>query len=102
MCVCLQDGRSDRAIDKAIELIGEWKAAFGSQSSYKAVQDMFGELEREGFFIPEPQVASAAFVKQPPEWIMGERCHMCRQEFSRLRGYFRVSSSNSVLSLEPT
>ena len=36
-------------------------------------------------------MASAAFVKQAPEWIMGERCHMCRQEFSRLRGYFRVS-----------
>ena len=81
-----------RAIDKALELIGEWKAAFGNRSGYKAVHDMFGELEREGFFIPEPQVASASFIKQPPEWVMGDRCHMCRQEFNRLKGWFPVSA----------
>lgn len=59
---------------------------------YKAVHDVFGELESEGFFIPEPEVASAAFIKQPPEWVIGDRCHMCRQEFNRLRGWFPVSA----------
>ena len=92
MCVCvLQDGRSDKAIDKALELIGEWKAAFGSRAGYKAVNEVFEELEKEGFFIPEPQVASASFIKPPPEWIIGDRCHMCRQEFNRLKGWFPVS-----------
>ena len=86
-----QDGRSDKAIDKALELIGEWKAAFGSRAGYKAVNEVFEELEREGFYIPEPQVASASFIKPPPEWIMGDRCHMCRQEFNRLKGWFPVS-----------
>lgn len=83
-----RDGRSDKAIDKALEMIGEWKAAFGSRAGYKAVNDVFGELEREGFFIPEPQVASASFIKPPPEWVMDDRCHMCRQEFNRLKGWF--------------
>ena len=94
MCVVFpQDGRSDKAIDKALELIGEWKAAFGNRAGYKAVHDMFEELEKEGFYIPEPQVASAAFMKQPPEWMMGDRCHMCRQEFNRLKGWFPVCST---------
>ncbi|CAI7990509.1 Hepatocyte growth factor-regulated tyrosine kinase substrate [Geodia barretti] len=83
-----RDGRSDKAIDKALELIGEWKAAFGSRAGYKAVNEVFEELEKEGFFIPEPQVASASFIKPPPEWIIGDRCHMCRQEFNRLKGWF--------------
>ena len=98
-CVFLQDGRSDKAIDKALELIGEWKAAFGSRSGYKAVNDVFGELEREGFFIPEPQVASAAFIKPPPEWVISDHCHMCRQEFNRLKGWFPVSHTPLFLSI---
>lgn len=98
--VCfLQDGRSDKAIDKALELIGEWKAAFGSRSGYKAVNDVFGELEREGFFIPEPQVASAAFIKPAPEWVISDHCHMCRQEFNRLKGWFPVSQTPLFLSI---
>lgn len=63
MCVS-QDGRDAKAVDKALELIGEWKMAFGSQSGYKAVHDIFGELEREGYHIPETEVASAAFIKK--------------------------------------
>ena len=38
--------------------------AFGSQSGYKAIHDVFGELEREGYHIPETEVASAAFIKK--------------------------------------
>ena len=123
--------------------------AFGQQPGFKAVYDAFSELQKEGFHIPETQVASAAFIKkvglrgdapcpmggasgqvlrpysqahsqapsftrrarsslprgggerggdtvaflplQAPEWMMGDRCCLCRQEFSRIKGYFRVS-----------
>lgn len=43
-------------MDKALELIGEWKVAFGKQSEFKAVQEVFSELEKEGYHIPETQV----------------------------------------------
>ncbi len=43
-------------MDKALELVGEWKVAFGAQANYKAVVDVFFELEREGFHVPETQV----------------------------------------------
>ena len=79
-----------KAVDKALELIGEWKAAFGDQTGYKAVNTIFAELEREGFHIPMSQVASAAFIKKPPEWVLSDRCFMCRQEFNRFKGKLRV------------
>lgn len=79
-----------KAVDKALELIGEWKTAFGDQTGYKAVNTIFAELEREGFHIPMSQVASAAFIKKPPEWTLGDRCFMCRQEFNRFKGKLRV------------
>ncbi len=44
-------------MDKALELVGEWKVAFGAQANYKAVVDVFFELEREGFHVPETQVS---------------------------------------------
>ena len=43
-------------MDKTLELIGEWKMAFGQQSGFKAVNEVFNELEREGYHIPETQV----------------------------------------------
>ena len=89
-CTVKQDGKSEKAVDKALELIGEWKVAFGQQAGYKAVYDTFSELQREGFHIPEGEIASAAFIKKPPEWVQGERCFMCRTEFNRFKGAFRV------------
>ena len=80
-------------MDKALEMIGEWKAAFGQQSGYKAVNDMFSELQRQGYHIPEAEVASAAFLKKAPEWVLGDRCYMCRNEFHRFKGAFRVRAS---------
>ena len=68
-CTFSQDGRNAKAVDKALELIGEWKVAFGSQSGYKAVNNVFGELEREGYHIPEAEVASAAFIKKVPLFL---------------------------------
>ena len=85
-----QDGKSEKAVDKALELVGEWKTAFGSQTGYKAINTVFAELEREGYHIPMAQVASAAFIKKAPEWVLGDRCFMCRQEFNRFKGKLRV------------
>ncbi len=67
-CIPLaQSGKNAVAVDKALELIGEWNSAFGQQAGYKAIHDTFGELEREGFVIPEAQVASAAFIQKVSE-----------------------------------
>lgn len=85
--------QGEKAVDKALEMIGEWKAAFGQQSGYKAVNDMFSELQRQGYHIPETEVASAAFLKKAPDWVLGDRCYMCRNEFHRFKGAFRVSLS---------
>ena len=82
--------QGEKAVDKALEMIGEWKAAFGQQSGYKAVNDMFSELQRQGYQIPEAEVASAAFLKKAPEWVLGDRCYICRNEFHRFKGAFRV------------
>ena len=86
-------------MDKALEMVGEWKAAFGQQTGYKAVNEIFSELQREGYQIPETEVASAAFIKKAPEWILGDRCYMCRTEFHRFKGAFRVRNSFLSLSL---
>lgn len=78
-------------MDKALELIGEWKMAFGEQSGYKAINTVFAELERDGYHIPMAQVASAAFIKKAPDWLLKDHCFMCRQEFNRFKGKLRVS-----------
>jgi hypothetical protein len=71
-------------------MIGEWKVAFGQQSGFKAVNEVFSELQREGYHIPETEVGSAAFMKKAPDWTLGDRCYMCRSEFHRFKGAFRV------------
>ena len=58
-------------VDKVLEILGEWKTAFGSQAAFKAVTDVFAELEREGYCIPETKVASAAFMQQVREGQRG-------------------------------
>lgn len=90
-----QNGKSEKAVDKALELIGEWKTAFGEQSGYKAINTVFSELEREGYHIPISQVASAAFIKKAPDWHLRDKCFMCRQEFNRFKGKLRVSGCGS-------
>ena len=55
---CLFPQNGGKAVDKALELVGEWKVAFGQQGDYKAIIDVFFELEREGYHIPETQVSS--------------------------------------------
>ena len=53
---------------------------------------MFSELEKSGYHIPVAAVASAAFIKKPPEWVLSDHCFMCRQEFNRFKGKLRVSA----------
>ena len=53
-----------KAVDKALEMLGEWKAAFGEDSSYKIVQTTFNDLERGGYFIPEANLASASYMQK--------------------------------------
>eukprot|EP00731_Ephydatia_muelleri_P028586 Em0020g230a len=86
----------EKAVDKALELVGEWKSAFGSQSEYKAIQDVFAELEVEGFHIPEPQVASAAFVQKPPEWKSTDSCAICHTDLKMLRRHHCRNCGNRV------
>ena len=84
-------------MDKALELIGEWKAAFGEQAGYKAINTVFSELEKNGYHIPVAPVASAAFIKKPPEWVLSDHCFMCRQEFNRFKGKMRVSGREGAV-----
>lgn len=65
--VPIQGSKGVLAVDKALELIGEWNTAFGQQAGYKAIHDAFFDLEKEGFVIPEAKVASAAFIKKVRE-----------------------------------
>lgn len=59
-----QNSSMSRAIDKVLEVLGEWKAAFGEDSSYKSVSNLFNELERGGYYIPEATLASASYIKK--------------------------------------
>lgn len=52
-------------MDKALELVGEWKVAFGQHADHKAVLDVFFELQKEGYHIPETQV-----------WLSRPLCHI--------------------------
>ena len=89
-------------MDKVLEMIGEWKVAFGQQSGFKAVNEIFSELQREGYHIPETELGSAAFMKKAPDWTLGERCYMCRSEFHRFKGAFRVSTLFPPSLLSPS
>lgn len=53
-----------KAVDKALEMLGEWKAAFGDDPIYKIVQTTFNELEKGGYFIPEANLASASYMQK--------------------------------------
>ena len=53
-----------KAVDKVLEMLGEWKAAFGDDSAYKVVQTTFSELEKGGYFIPEASLASASYMQK--------------------------------------
>lgn len=53
-----------KAVDKALEMLGEWKAAFGDDPTYKIVQTTFNDLEKGGYFIPEATLASASYMQK--------------------------------------
>ena len=53
-----------KAVDKVLEMLGEWKAAFGDDTTYKNVKTTFNELEKGGYFIPEATLASASYMQK--------------------------------------
>lgn len=59
-----QNASMSRAIDKVLEVLGEWKAAFGDDTAYKGVTTIFNELERSGYYIPEANLASASYMQK--------------------------------------
>lgn len=82
-----QDSGMSRAIDKILEVLGEWKAAFGEDSAYKGVSNVFTELERGGYYIPEATIASASYIKKVniiPYWVElideNRYSHSCLQD----------------------
>jgi growth factor-regulated tyrosine kinase substrate len=76
-----QNTSMSRAIDKVLEVLGEWKAAFGEDNAYKGIITTFNELEKEGYYIPEANLASASFMKKPPEFEESNNCYLCSKEF---------------------
>lgn len=59
-----QDSGMSRAIDKVLEVLGEWKAVFGEDSTYRGVTSVFADLEKGGYYIPEATIASASYIKK--------------------------------------
>lgn len=78
-----QDSGMAKAIDKALEMLGEWKAAFGDDSNYKVIQTIFNELEKGGYYIPEAQLASASYMQKPPTFQESDKCYLCTKEFGK-------------------
>ena len=59
-----QNAGMSRAIDKVLEVLGEWKAAFGDDTSYKPIVTIFNDLEKGGYYIPEANLASASYMQK--------------------------------------
>ena len=55
-----------RAVDKALEMIGEWRAAFRDDSAYENIHFIYSGLQLKGFIIPEVHLASASYMQEPP------------------------------------
>ena len=70
-----------RAVDKALEMIGEWRVAFGEDSAYKHVHTVYSTLEVEGFIIPEVKLASASYIQKPPKFAETKSCFFCAKDF---------------------
>ena len=59
-----QNTTMSKAIDKVLEILGEWKAAFGDDAAYKGIHNTFNELERGGYYIPQATIASASYMQK--------------------------------------
>lgn len=86
----LQDSRNDRAVNRALELMSEWRSAFGSDRNCPAIKDACQDLDRMGYIMPQVTISAAAYMEKPPAWMEGQRCCQCRTEFKRFLGKGRV------------
>ena len=58
-----QGTKMAKAVDRILELLGEWKAAFGDDNNYTRITTILNDLEKDGYFIPEAQVNTANYMK---------------------------------------
>lgn len=81
----IQEGSNmPKAVDKVLEMVGEWKVAFGDDPSYKTVVSTYFELESSGFMIPEAKLATASFMQKPPVFQEDDHCYYCRKDFGKV------------------
>ena len=72
------------AVDKALEMIGEWRAVFGDDSAYNYIHVIYSSLELKGFTFPkvDQQLASASYVLKPPAFAdTSKSCFFCSKDF---------------------
>lgn len=73
-----------KAVDKVLEMVGEWKVAFGDDQAYKQVHSLFFELESSGYMIPEAKLATASFMEKPPTFEENDHCYYCSKDFGKV------------------
>ena len=81
-----------RAVDKALEMISEWRAAFGDDLDYEHIHFIYSGLQLKGFIIPEVHLASASYMQIPPAFTEAKSCFFCTKDFG---GFTRRVSSDS-------
>jgi len=77
-------------VNRALELMSEWRSAFGSDRNTAAIKDACQDLDRMGYIMPQVTISAAAYMEKPPAWMEGQRCCQCRSEFKRFLGKGRV------------
>ena len=84
-------------MNRVLELLAEWKSAFGGESEYSAVVEVCQELSQMGIFMPQVQISAASYLEKPPKWMEAQRCCQCRTEFNKLMGRGRVSFTLRIM-----
>ena len=84
--------RCTRAVDKALEIISDWRAAFGDHLDYEHIYFIYSGLQLKGFIIPEVHLASASYMQIPPAFTEAKSCFFCAKDFG---GFTRRVSSDS-------
>lgn len=88
------ESTNDRAVNRVLELLAEWKSAFGGESEYSGVSEVCSELSQMGIFMPQVQISAASYLEKPPKWMEAQRCCQCRSEFGKIIGKGRHHCRN--------